>query len=292
MKRVLLTAFAAAFVGLGAGVAGAQQAASTGAAPTTINRSGAPVNVEEIIRRFTAKEAEFRKALAEYAFTRDAVVQSIAFGGQVSGEYRRTSRFLIDEQGNRQEKILFFPIPTLADFTVTAEDLDDLGGVNAFALEASKINEYDFTYVGKERIDQLDLHVFDVTPKILGDQKRLKALKSSKKMERFFQGRIWVDDQDFQIVKAKGKGVPEFDQRFPTFETYREQVDGKFWFPTYTYADDELVFKGGHTARIRMRVKFDEFERIRGKVRIIEEGKDGEVTPGDEKPPPPAPTKP
>ena len=292
MKRVLLTALAAGLVGLGAAGAGAQQAASTGAAPTVINRSGAAVDVADIIRRFTAKEAEFRKALAEYSFKRDAVIQTIAFGGQISGEYHRTSRFLIDELGNRQEKILFFPIPTIASITITAEDLEDLGGVNAFALESSKIGEYDFTYVGKERVDEIDAHVFDVTPKILADEKRMKRLKDSKKPERYFQGRIWVDDQDLQIVKAKGKGVPEFDQRFPTFETYRQQIDGKFWFPTYVYADDELVFKGGNAVRVRMRVKFEDFERMRGRVRVIEEGEPGDVKPEDEKPATPPPTKP
>jgi hypothetical protein len=294
MKRVVLTALAAALVGLGAGGARGQQAASAGAGPAAVNRSGTPADVADIIRRFTAKEAEFRKALADYSFKRDAVIQSIAFGGQISGEYHRVSRFLIDEQGNRQEKILFFPMPTMVDLTITPEDLEDLGGVNAFALESSKLHEYDFAYVGKERIDELDLYVFDVTPKILADQRRMKALKNSKKPERFFQGRIWVDDKDFQIVKAKGKGVPEFDQRFPTFETYREQIDGKYWFPTYTYADDELVFKNGQTTRVRMRVKFEEFNRMRGTVRVIEEGDPGEVKPEDEKekPAPPPPTKP
>lgn len=297
MKRVFLTALAAALVGLGAQAAVAQQTQTAAAGPSVINRSGAAVDVADIIRRFTAREAEFRKALAFYSFKRDAVIQTLAFGGQISGEYHRVSRFLIDEQGNRQEKILFFPIPTIQAISVTPEDLDDLGGVNAFALEFSKLHDYDFTYVGKERVDEIDTHVFDVTPKILADQKRLNALKKSKKPERYFQGRVWVDDRDFQVVKAKGKGVPEFDQRFPTFETYREQIDGKYWFPTYTYADDELVFKGGQTVRVRMRIKFDEFERMKGTVRVIEEGEPGEEpeptpeTRPEPKPAPP-PTKP
>ena len=209
------------------------------AAPSVINRSGAPEDVERIIRAFTQKEAEFRKALNEYGFRRDAVIQTIAFGGQISGEYRRVSRFLIDEQGYRMEKILFFPIPTLSEITITPEDLEDLGGVNLFALEASKLNEYDFAYVGKEKIDDLNLHVFDVTPKILSDQTRLKTLKKTKKPERFFQGHLGgrpgLPDRE-----GARQGRAEFDQRFPTFESYRQQVDGKHWFPTYTYADDEL----------------------------------------------------
>jgi hypothetical protein len=114
----------------------------------------------------------------------------------------------------------------------------------------------------------------------------MATLKKSKTPERFFQGRIWVDDQDLQIVKARGKGVPEFDQRFPTFETYREQIDGKYWFPTYTYADDQLSFKSGQTVHLRMRIKFTDFERLRGRVNVIEQGNETEK----DEPAKPAPT--
>ena len=126
-----------------------------------------------------------------------------------------------------------------------------------------------------------------MTPKILADARRLAALKKSKLPERYFQGRVWVDDQDLQIVKARGKGVPEFDQRFPTFETYREQIDGKYWFPTYSYADDQLNFKSGQTVRLRMRVKFTDFERLRGRATVIEQGDEPEEKPTP-KPTPPA----
>jgi hypothetical protein len=288
MNRAFLTALTAALVGLAAhGAAAQQQTAAGGPKAAVVNRSGAPADVDNIVRGFATREADFRRALAEYAFTRDAVVQTVAFGGQISGEYHRVSRFLIDEHGNRMEKILFFPIPTLTSINITPEDIEGFGGVNAFALELSKLGEYDLAYVGKERVDELDLHVFDVTPKVLSDQRRLSELKKAKKAGTHFQGRVWVDDRDLQIVKARGKQVPEFDQRFPTFETYREQIDGKYWFPTYVYADDELVFKDGHTVRVRMLIKFKEYERLRGRVRVIEEG-----APGDEKKPEEQPAKP
>jgi len=275
MKRVLFPLLAA--LALCPAPASAQtQTTPAAGAPSAVNRSGSPVDVERIIRAFTKKETEFRKALNEYGFRRDAVIQTIAFGGQISGEYHRVSRFVFDDSGNRFEKILRFPVPTMSEIQITAEDLEDLGGVQSFALESSKIHEYNFSYAGKEKIDELDTYVFDVTPKILADQSRLKALKSSKKPERFFQGRIWVDDQDLQIVKARGKGVPEFDQRFPTFETYREQIDGKYWFPTYTYADDQLSFKTGQTVHLRMRIKFTDFERLRGRATVIEQGDEPE----------------
>jgi hypothetical protein len=240
----------------------AQQVSAATKATTATSTAG--VDVERIIREFTNKEVTFRQALNQYSFKRDAVVQTIGMGGQISGEYRRVSRFVFDDSGRRYEKILQFPIPTITEVTVTPEDLEDLGGVQTFALETNKINLYNFNYVGKEKIDELNLYVFDVAPKALPDPK--------KTQERFFKGRIWVDDQDLQIVKVRGKGVPEGKQRFPTFETYREHVDGKFWFPTYTYADDELVFENGQVTHLRIRITFSEFAQARGSVRIIEEG--------------------
>ena len=237
----------------------------------------AAAEVERIVQSLTAKETEFRQALNQYGFKRDAVVQTIGWGGQITGEYHRVSRFAFDDNGHRFEKILSFPLPTVQEITIEAEDIEDLGGVQTFALEAHKLPQYKFNYLGKEKIDELDLYVFDVGPKVMPDPKKTK--------ERFFQGRIWVDDQDFQIVKVRGKGVPEGKLRFPTFETYREQIDGKYWFPTYTWADDQLVFDTGQVVHIRMRVTFNDYEHYKAKVRIIEEG-----TPGDLSEPKPTPT--
>ena len=260
-------------------------------AATTVGATTLPAaRVDEIIRAFTAKETGFRAALNSYAFKRDALVQTIGMGGQVTGEYHRVSFFTFDDQGNRFERINFFPMPTLTEISITTQDLEDLGGVNPFALEASKINAYSFRYVGKERIDELDLYVFDVAPKIAPDPKKIK--------ERFFQGRIWVDEQDLQIVKARGKGVPEDkNNKYATFETYREQIDGKYWFPTYTYADDELVFDNGNSVRVRMRVKYTDFIVGRGKVTIteVEEAMPDKIKPETTQPeakPTPSPTSP
>ena len=241
---------------------------------TTGSAALSEAQIDNIVRSFTAKETQFRRALNEYAFKRDALIQEIGMGGQVVGEYHRVSDFTFDDQGNRFEKIGFFPMATLQGVSITNEDLEDLGGVNPFALEAAKISQYNFKYVGKERIDELDLYVFDVAPKVMPDPKKSK--------DRFFVGRIWVDDRDLQIVKAKGKAGPETKtNKFPTVETYREQIDGKYWFPTYVYADDDLVFDNGADVRIRMRVKYSDYKVGRGKVTITEVG---EATPGSDQP--------
>lgn len=227
------------------------------------------VDVDKIIRAFTTKETEFRQALNNYAFKRDAVVQTLGFGGEVTGEYHRTSQFTFDDRGEKYEKITYFPQPTLTEISFTQEDLEDLGGVQPFALEASKMNQYNFTYVGKEHIDELDLYVFDVAPKVM--PKRVS--------ERLFQGRVWVDDRDLQIVKVRGKGVPEGNQRFPVFETYRQQVDGRYWFPTYTYANDDLVFPQDQVVHIRMTIRYTNFKRFGSHVTITEVGDPSEEAP-------------
>jgi nitrogen regulatory protein PII len=249
----------AACLGGGVTSAEAQQPAQSRSA------AAAPVDVDAIIRAFTAKETEFARALNNYGFKRDAVIQTIGAGGQTTGEYRRASQFSFDDRGGRFERINYFPQSTLTEVSFTQEDLDDLGGVQPYALEASKLDQYSFTYVGKERIDELDLYVFDVAPKVM----------PKKVSERLFKGRVWVDDQDLQIVKVRGKGVPEGKQRFPIFETYREQVDGRYWFPTYTAVDDVLEFPGGQTTHLRMTVRYTDYRRFKGTVRIIEEGEPG-----------------
>jgi len=242
-----------------------------------------PAEVDRIIKAFTTKEIQFRHALNEYSFKRDAVLQSLGMGGQVTGEYHRVSLFTFDDAGGRYEKISYFPMPSFAG-QVSQEDLEDLGGIQPFALEPSKIPQYDFKYVGKDKIDELNLYVFDVSPKVIPDPKKSK--------ERFFTGRVWVDDQDLQIVKTRGKGVPETKKnKFPVVETYREQIDGRYWFPTYSYADEELIFDNGDVLHVRMKIRYSDFELARAKVKIIEVD-DPNAPKQETKPPATVPKKP
>ena len=239
--------------------------AQTSNVPAQPPSDGQPsqAEVERIIKTFTTKEVEFRNALNSYSFKRDALIQSIGMGGQVVGEYHRVSQYTFDDRGNRYEKISFFPMSTLPE--ITKEDIEDLGGIKPFALEPSKIDKYNIRYVGKEKIDELNLYIFDVTPKVMPSAKRLE--------DRLFSGRIWIDDQDLQIVKTKGKGVPETkNNKFPTVETYREQIDGRYWFPTYSYADEELIFENGGSIHVRMKVRYTDFSPTRATLKVTEIG--------------------
>jgi hypothetical protein len=239
---------------------------------TTINAQSEPIipvklsqeEINRIIKSFAEKEKEFREALKKYVFNRSVTIQTIGLGGNVTGTYRRDSFMTFTENGERYEKVIYAPVSTLKEISVTPEDIEDLGGINPFALEPEVINLYNFTLVGKQKIDELNLYVFDVTPKVIPDPKKSK--------QRLFMGRIWVDDRDLQIVKSRGKGVPETkNNKFPVVETWRENIDGKYWFPTYSYSDDELVFDNGNVVRIRMRVKYTNYRLGRSEVRILED---------------------
>ena len=250
-------------------------AVTTNVSAQTENGGMSPAEADKIIQAFTAKEAQFRKALNNYSFKRDALMQSIGMGGQVSGEFHQISTFTFDDKGNRYEKINYSPMSTMGHGTVTPEDLDDLGGINPFALEPSKLGQYNFRYVGKEKIDELNLYVFDVSPKVMPDPKKTK--------ERLFLGRVWVDDRDLLIVKTRGKGVPETkNNKFPIVETYREQIDGRYWFPTYSYADEELIFDEGGSLHIRMKVRYTDYAEARATLKVTEIGEDENPTAGNE----------
>ena len=219
--------------------------------------------IDRIIAKFTRNESLFREALNIYAFNRFATMQTIGMGGQITGVYKRDSFMTFNAAGERFEKILYAPVSTMTEITVTTEDIDNLGGINPFAIEPRMVNEYNFTYVGKEKIDELDLYVFDVGPKGKPDPKKGEG--------KYFQGRIWVDDRDLMIVKSKGKAVPEDKQRFPTVDTIRENIDGKYWFPAYATADDELVFDKGQVVKIRMKVLYKDYRVGRTDVTIVSE---------------------
>jgi hypothetical protein len=226
--------------------------------------------IDRIVKNFTTKEGEFRQALTQYVFNRSASISTVGLGGVITGTYRRDSFMTFTEDGRRFERILFAPISTLTEISMTPEDLEDLGGVNPFALEPAAVNQYNFTYVGKEKIDELDLYVFDVAPKVMPDPKKTK--------QRFFAGRVWVDDRDLQIVKSRGKAVPETKQnKFPVVETIRENIDGKYWFPAYSSSDDELVFDSGQVVKLRLRVKYTNYRLGRTDVRVLDDPEEDAV---------------
>jgi hypothetical protein len=227
----------------------------------------------EIIKEFTTRESELLEMFKEYSYKQESRLQVLGPAKIVSGEYYQMSEFVFNDAGKRIERILRAPQPTLdqAGLTMTMEDKNAFVNLQPFALTAEELPNYNLSYVGKEKIDDLNLYVFDVNPKVMGDPRALDKLKSQKIEGKYFQGRIWVDDQDLQVVKVAGKTVPEFKQRFPKFETYRENIDGRYWFPTYTYGEDTLVFDSGPSIKVRLVVKYKDYRQFQSDVKIVSE---------------------
>jgi hypothetical protein len=248
-------------------------------------KSGPQLPPEEVISRFTKKESELREIWKEYAYTQESKLQVMGPADTISGEYYQVSEFVFNDAGARIERIIKAPPSTLdrAGLTMTAEDKNAFINLQPFALAAEDLSNYFVSYVGKEKVDELNTLVFDVIPKVMSNKKELERLRKQQIEGKFFQGKIWVDDQDLQIVKTAGKTVPEFKQRFPKFETYRENIDERFWLPTYTYGDDTLEFEDSRV-RVRMVIRYRNYRRFQSDVKLLNDTE--EVKDEKEKPAP------
>jgi hypothetical protein len=239
-----------------------------------------PAQIEEIINKFAAKEAEFARARGNYTYRQSARVMSLDEGGSVTGKWEEVSDVVFTPAGKRDEKVVRAPMSTLEAFQLDPGDIQDLRSVQPFVLTTNELPKYYIRYLGREQIDEIGTFVFAVKP---------KKLESG---QRYFEGQVWVDDRDMQIVKSYGRGVGLLkkgaDNQYPKFETYRQQIDGKYWFPTYTIANDTLQFKEG-PQKMRMTVKYEDYKQFKSdsviKYNDVEE-------PGKATPPPAPPKKP
>ena len=219
-----------------------------------------PMPVDDIIRAFVDKETEFAKARESYTYRQTVKIYEYDEVGGVRGKFHVVQDIIFSAGGERTERVVYAPVATLKNIVMTPEDLEDIRSVQPFVMTNHELPNYHVRYLGPQRVDELDTYVFSVKPK--------KMIKG----ERYFVGQIWVDQQDLQIVKSDGKaeGIrkrKKNQQQFPRFETYRDQVDGKHWFPVYTRADDILHFDSGDQ-RIRMIIKYEDYKRFGSDVDI------------------------
>jgi hypothetical protein len=238
-----------------------------------LDTSAPSIPVDQIIQKFAAKESQFRRALDSYTYTRSVKIDTIDDDGKVDGEYQQVTDISYDPtSGAKLEHVTFAPANTLQRIMMSPADFSDIEHRLPFVLTTEDLPAYHVTYVGKQRIDQIDNYVFDVAPKKI------------EKNHRYLQGRIWVDQQDLQIVVVSGKNVPDDLRRghedlSPPFSTWRQQVDGKYWFPVYTKADAVLHFPGGNgylsqDVRIRYVVRYTNYKRFGTSVKVTYDGQD------------------
>jgi hypothetical protein len=230
---------------------------------------------EEIIRQFAARESEFQQALNHYTYRRDARVQTIDDDNKVDGEWYEVDDVTFDSTGKRTEKVVYAPQSSLQRVQMSPSDLQDIQRGYSFVLTTEEIARYNVKYVGRQKVDEIDCYVFQVSPKFI------------EKKHRYFDGRIWVDTTGLQIVVTDGRMVPDGASKknedlHPPFMTWRQQVDGHYWFPAYTKGEGTLHFSGGkgHMAKevhIRDTVKYTDYKQFSARFKVLYEGQD--VTP-------------
>ncbi len=237
-----------------------------------LDKSDPVIPADQLIAKFAAKESAFRQALNNYTYRRSVKVQTVDDDGKVDGEYYELTDIAFDSTGRRTEHVIQAPASTLERIMMSPADFADIQQRLPFVLTAEDIGQYNVTYAGKQKVDELDTYVFNVTPKEI------------VKNHRYFQGKIWVDAQDFQIVVTDGKNVPDDTRKghedlSPPFITYREETDGKYWFPVYTKGDGILHFSGGkgymsQDVHIREFVKYSDYKQFKSTVKITYDGQD------------------
>jgi hypothetical protein len=215
------------------------------------------MTVPELIQKFTANETKVKESRSHYTYTQDVLVQTLN-DKAVDGQYHQVETVSYDAKGKREENVTYAEQSTLRGIQLSAEDMDDIREFMPLILTTEDLPEYNLTYAGQQHVDDLDTYVFHVVP------------KKEEKNKRYFQGKIWVDNRDLEIVKNCGKSVPELvhvkkkeaqDLR-PTFVTYRQPVDAH-WFPAFVKVDDTLYFKSG-PVHVREIVKFTGYKRTSG----------------------------
>jgi hypothetical protein len=237
-----------------------------------LDTSAPSVPAAQIIQEFTAKESVYRAALDNYTYERSVKVQTIDDDNKVDGQYFQVTDISFDPDGRRIEHVVEAPPNTLERVMMSPADFSDIEERLPFVLTKEDATQYDITYVGKQKIDEIDTYVFDIKPKTI------------EKGKRYFVGRIWVDQKDLQIVVTNGKNVPDDlrkgheDLSLP-FITYRQQIDGKYWFPVYTHGDGVLHFSAGNgylsqDVHMRETVKYTNYKQYRSTIRVIFQGQD------------------
>jgi hypothetical protein len=243
----------------------AQTNCNVGAGPL---RTSAPATLkpDDIVRRFTESESAMIAGRKSYSFRQDVSVQSLRHGlmpneWDADGEFRLVMDVSHDDgHGNRVEAVVFAPQSTLHRMSVGKEDMEDIRRFATFALTTSELPHYNVLYAGQQHVDELDTYVFDVAPKHI------------EKGKRYFQGRIWVEATDMNVVKTCGKSVPDTvvvkKKRVvestvqPKFATYREFIDGRYWFPTYARSDDVIDFGPNNEVHVREIIHFTSYKSL------------------------------
>jgi hypothetical protein len=235
---------------------GAQKNERPAAKPAVQNMPDGDRTPDQIIKKFAEKESEFFEAWMQYTYTQTASIKIISVNDVPQKESMTLISEVVFKDDGTRAVHLRKRSGRLRSVNFTNEDQDIINNLNPFALTAKNLPLYDLQYQGKQKADELDCYVFSIKP------------KNIKKGKFYFEGKIWVDDRDLQVVKTLGKAVPQSkDKQFPEFETIRQTIDNKYWFPAWTHADSTLDFPGNRV-RIEETITYGNYKKFVSKATI------------------------
>jgi hypothetical protein len=210
----------------------------------------------EIIRRFSQKEEEYLGTRTHFTYKKTIRIEEFGPDGKASGEFVLVMAPARDADGKLYEKVVQRPQSTMQHFFLRSEDLEGLERIPAFPLTTKQLANYNLKYLGKEQVDEVDCYIFQVKPKTVERQRA------------YFDGVVWVDAKYLEVVKTYGQWMTDLgpmhaikDLPFSLFETYRENVEGKYWFPSYSRSDDTAELKGQQIP-VRVVIKWTDFKPL------------------------------
>ncbi len=218
---------------------------------------------EEIIKAFTANETQLFDVWTQYYYRQVASIKIISVDGNPVNE-AMTLKFEVVflDNGTREVKLIE-RTGRLRSLLWTPEDQDVITNYSPFTLTAKDLPSYNLAYEGKEKVDELDTYVFSVSP------------KSVEIGKLHFKGKIWIDASDHQIVRTVGrvfiqKDASQLTPQFPEFETIRQLVDKKYWFPVWSHADSVLEYTKpvAQSVRVEETITYEGFKRFTTSVNV------------------------
>jgi hypothetical protein len=207
----------------------------------------------QIISTFTKKEDLYQAERPLYSYRRTVRIQEFGPDGKPAGEYNATYQAVRSSSGQLYEKALSAPQSSLQYLQFEPDDAHYLGSVPAFPLTTDQLVKYNVKFLSSEKVDEIDCYIFEVHPKTLDRKHPL------------FDGIIWVDQKYLEVVKTYGKWVTDLGPMRPgslpfnMFETYRENVEGKYWFPNYSRSEDVYKLQGREVP-VRVTIKWSDFK--------------------------------
>jgi hypothetical protein len=203
-------------------------------APAQPSATAAPTTLDQVVDRAVAREHALIQMLGNRTPLVETYLQNMKNDPQLGpapvGDHYYFGRLDMSESGRRDYISKgSFQNSMLGGFTKLFKyDYNPAGFSWMVFADREDFNRatYDFHYVHREFLGDVRCIVFDVQPKPKTGRGR-------------FQGRIWVEDQDFNIVRLNGTYVPHAQNSFFFhMDSWRVNAVPGYWVPAYVYSEE------------------------------------------------------